>query len=143
MRFKTSMLRTNLCDCGSAYYALYNMQIGYIVKRRSFRDTNNANKRNRKVTYKNNTPFRSCISKISNTFIDNVEDLNIVMPIYNLVEYSNTYSMTAGSLWDYYGDEVNDSVIENNDDCNKMNNKIITSKYFEFKTKKNGKHAKQ
>ena len=103
---------------------------------RSFRDTNDANKRKKKLTYKNNALFRSCMSKINNTFIDNVEDLNIVMTTYNLLEYSNTCSMRAGNLWDYCGDEVNDSPIENNDDGNKISNKIITSKYFEFKTKK-------
>ena len=45
---------------------------------------NDANKRNKKLTFKNNAPFRSCISKINDTFIDNIEDLDIVMPIYNL-----------------------------------------------------------
>ena len=56
--------------------------------------------------------------------------------MYNLLEYRDNYSMISGSLWNYYRDEVNDDVNENNDDDNKINNnKIITSKYFEFKTK--------
>ena len=63
---------------------------------------------NKKLTFKNNTPFRSCTSKISNKFIDNAEDFDIVMPIYNLLEYSDSYSMTSGSLSYYYGDEIND-----------------------------------
>ena len=41
------------------------------------------------LIFKNNAPFRSCISKINNTFIDNAEDLDIVMPMYSLLEYSN------------------------------------------------------
>ena len=58
------------------------------------------------------------------------------MPIYDLLEYSNNYSMTSGRLWNFYRDEINDSAIENNDDGNKTNNnKTITSKPFEYKTK--------
>ena len=49
--------------------------------------------------FKNNAPFQSCISKINNTFIDTAEDLDIVMPMYNLLEYSDNYSITSGSLW--------------------------------------------
>ena len=50
------------------------------------------------VMLKNNAPLLWCISKINNTFIDNAEDLDIVMPMYNLLEYSGNYSMTSGSL---------------------------------------------
>ena len=53
--------------------------------------TNDANKRNKKLTFKNNAPFRSCISKINNTLIDNAEDLDIVMPTYNLLEYNDNF----------------------------------------------------
>ena len=84
------MLRSDLCDYSDAYI---------VVKGRiSVRGTNDANKRNKKLTFKNNAPFRSCISKISNTFIDNAEDLDIVMPMYNMLEYSDNYSMKSGSL---------------------------------------------
>ena len=98
------MLRSDLCDYSDAYI---------VVKGRiSVRGTNDANKRNKKLTFKNNAPFRSCISKINNTFIDNAEDLDIVMPMYNLLEYSDNYSMTSGSLWNYYRDEINDDANE-------------------------------
>ena len=56
-------------------------------------------KRDKKLSFKNNAPFRSCISEISNTFIDNTGDLDIVMLIYNLLEYRENYSMTSGCLW--------------------------------------------
>ena len=46
-------------------------------------------------------------------FLENVEDLNIVMPLHNLLKYSDNYSMTSGSLWNYYRDEVNDNMNEN------------------------------
>ena len=83
---------------------------------------------------KNNAPFRSCISKVNNTFIDNAEDLDIVTSMYNLLEYSKNYSMTSGSLWNYYRDEINDDANENvNNRINKI--KIRTSKSFECKTK--------
>ena len=72
------MLRSDLGDYSFAYT---------IVKGRvSTRGANDGNKRNKKLTFKNNAPFRSCILKINNTFIDNVEDFDIVMPRYNLLE---------------------------------------------------------
>ena len=76
------------------------------------------------------------ISKINNTFIDNAENLDIVMPMHNLLEYSYNYSVTSGSLWNYYRDEINGDANENNGANNRINNnKTITSKSFEYKTK--------
>ena len=49
-------------------------------------------------------PFTNCISEINNTQIDNVKDIDIVMGMYNLIEYSDNYSKTSGSLWHYYRD---------------------------------------
>ena len=51
--------------------------------------TNNANTRIKRLKFKNNAPFRSCISKINSTFIDSAQDLDTVMPMYNLLEYSD------------------------------------------------------
>ena len=126
MRFKTSILWSVLRDYSDPFVAVKGTVEG----------DNDAKTRNKKLIFKNNTPFRSCISKINNTFIDNAEDLDIVMPMYNLFEYSSNYSMTSGSLWNYYRDEIKYSGIENNDDGNKINNnKTITIKSFEYKTK--------
>ena len=58
-----------------------------------------ANNTNKKVIFKNCAPFTNCISKINNTQIDNAEYIDIVMPMYNLIEYSDNYSKTSGSLW--------------------------------------------
>ena len=58
---------------------------------------------------KNNATFRSCISKINSTLLDNSEDLNVVVSINNLLEYSKSYSMISGSLWNFYREEI-DSV---------------------------------
>ena len=56
---------------------------------------------NKKVIFKNCAPFTNCISKINNTQIDNAEYIDIVMPMYNLIEYSDSYSKTSGSFWQY------------------------------------------
>ena len=84
----------------------------------------NENDKAEKDVFKNNVPFRSCISEINSTLIGIAEDLETVMPMYNLLEYSQNYSMTSGSLWNYYGDEIDD-VDDNASDC----------KSFEYKTK--------
>ena len=63
--------------------------------------TYNAKKEIKGLTFENNALLRWCISKISNTFLDNAVDLDIVMPMCNLLEYSNNYFMTPGSLWNY------------------------------------------
>ena len=58
-------------------------------------------KKNRPLAFKNNAPFISCISKTNGAFIENAEDFDIVMPMYNLLEYSKDYSNTSSSLWNY------------------------------------------
>ena len=78
---------------------------------------------------------RLCISKINNTFIDNAEDLDTVMPMYNLLEYRNNCFMTTVSLWNYYRDEVNNNANENNaNNYGIHNKKMITNKSFEHST---------
>ena len=89
------MLRSDLCDYNDAYI---------IVKGRITVRGNNANRINKKLTFKKNAPFRSYILKINNKLIEHAVDLDIVMSMYNLVEYSDNYSMTSGSLWNYYKD---------------------------------------
>ena len=88
----------------------------------SVTDTNNATRRNKKLIFKNNAPFRSCITKINNTFVGNAEHLDIFMPMYNMLEYSGNYSMTSGSLQNYYRDEINDDENDNDDNDNRINN---------------------
>ena len=91
---------------------------------------------NKKLAFKNDAPLISCISKINNTLIDNAEDLDIVMPKYDMLEYGENYSMTSGSLSNYYRDEINGDENETNKLRNRINNnKTIRSKSFEFKTK--------
>ena len=76
------MLRSDLCDYSDAY----------IVLKRTITVNNPDNaKGNKAVTFKNNAPFINCISKINGAKIDNAEDLDVVMPMYNLLEYSKNY----------------------------------------------------
>ena len=69
-------------------------------------------KKNKGVTIKHCAPFTKCISRINNTDIDNAHDIDIVMPIYNLLEYSDNYSKTSRSLWQYYKDDPNDNLTD-------------------------------
>ena len=92
IRIKTSMLKSDLCDFSDAY----------IVVKETITFTNPDNgKRNKSLAFKNNAPFINFISKINGVKIDNAEDLDVVMPMYNLLEYSKNYRKTTGNLWNY------------------------------------------
>ena len=67
---------------------------------------------NKGVIFKNCTPFINCKSEINNIEIDNAKGIDIVMPMYNLIEYSGNYSRTSGNLWQYYKDEPNDNLAD-------------------------------
>ena len=97
IRFKTAMLRSSLCDYSDAYILVK----GNISVNNNVAAGANENDIGKKVIFKNCPPFTNCISKIINTQIDNAEYIDIVMPMYNLIEYSDNYSKTSGSLWQY------------------------------------------
>ena len=88
------MLRFDLCDFNDAYIAVK----GDIT----LEGDNDANKRNKNLAFKYNAPFITCISKINGVKTDNAEDLDVVMPMYNLLEYSKNYRKTTVSLRNYY-----------------------------------------
>ena len=125
IKFKTSMLQSDLCDFSDAYIVVK----GTIIAVEN--PNNDAN--NKKLVFKNNASFISCITKNNNTPTDNTENLVIVMPMYNLVEYSKNYSKTSGSLWDYYRDKPNSGTEGN------INYSIKGSKSFDYKTSITGK----
>ena len=60
---------------------------------------------NTKVAFKNCSPFRECRTEINETFFDNAEHINIAITMYNLIEYSDNYSDTSGTLWQFKSDE--------------------------------------
>ena len=123
IRFKTPMLRSNLCGYSDAYI-LVNGTI--TVTGNHPRD-----RQNRPLILKNNASFISCITRINGELIEYADDLDIVMSMYNLLEYSKNYRKTIGSLYNYYKDELSDD----NDNDNFGNIKIVNSKAFKYKNK--------
>ena len=106
IKFKTTMLRSSLCDYSDVY----------ILVKGNMSDNNTAgggaaaNHTSKKVIFKNCAPFTDCISEINNTQVDNAKYIDIVMPMYNLIEYSGNYSKTSRSSWQHCKDvqAVND-----------------------------------
>ena len=116
IRIKISMLRSGLCDFSDAYIVVKG---NTIVDKKTFTAndfdapnntvdnaiaTNTANDNafgEKKLVFENNAPFINCISKINAVQIDHAEDLDAVIPMHNLLEYSKTYRKTTGSLWNY------------------------------------------
>ena len=85
------------------------------------------------MTLKNNAPFISCISKVNGELVKNAEDLDTVMPMYNLLEYSENYEKTSGSLFNYYRNKPKERTIGDGD--NAINILIRNSESFDYKTK--------
>ena len=100
IKFKTAMLKSSLCD----YSDVYILVKGTISVNNTAAAGADANNTNKKVIFKSCAPFTNCISKINNTQIDNAKDIDIVMSMYNLMEYSDNYAKTTGSLWQYCKD---------------------------------------
>ena len=101
IRLKTPMLRSDLCNYSDAYVEVM-ADIATSINRRTEAEVDYYDKR---FTFKNNAPFVSCITKINKQLVENAEDLDVVMPMYNLIEYSKNYRKTNGSLHNYYRDE--------------------------------------
>ena len=130
--FKTSILRNSICDYADSY----------IIVTANFKlisnfNTGNANEilqgkrlrvRNKNISFKNIAPFLKCIDKINGVEIDNAEDLDIVMNMYNLIEYSNNLTKTYESLFNFSREEKNDQALSS-----------VNSKSFKFKTSIYGK----
>ena len=145
IRFKTSMLRADLCDYSDAYVEV----TADVVVKVSRMNADNVNvfadvaanpaanppvvavdnSHKRTFTLKNNAPFISCITKINGELVENAEDLDVVMSMYNLTEYSKNYKKTNGSLHNYYRDEPS-SEEENN-----INYSIKNSESYNYKAK--------
>ena len=123
IKFKTTMLKSSLCDYSDAYILVK----GTITTAGAGVDAaaRQADERYKGVAFKNCAPFTNCISKINNTQVANAKDIDIVMPMYNLIECSDNYAKTTGSLWQYFRDEPNDN--------------LANSESFKFKMKITGK----
>ena len=119
------MLKSSLCDYSDAYIFVK----GKITITGAGADVaaRRTDERDKGVAFKNCAPFTICVSEINNTQIDNCKDIDIVMPMYNLIEYSDNYAKTSGSLWQYCRDEPN--------------NNLANSESFKSKIKITGKTA--
>ena len=108
IKLKTIMLKSNLCDYADAYILVK----GAITITGAGNDdaAKQADERDKGVVLKNCAPFTKCISRINNTHIDNAQDIDILMSMYNLIEYSDNYSRTSASLWQYYKDDPNNII---------------------------------
>ena len=102
------MLKSSLCDYKDAYILVK----GTITITGAGADVaaRQAGKIDKGVAFKNCGPFTNCISEINNKQVDNAKDVDIVMPMYNLIEYSDNYVKTTGSLWQYFRDEPDDNI---------------------------------
>ena len=123
IKFKSTMLKSSLCDYSDAYI-LVKVTIT-IVGAGADAAAGQADERDKGVAFKNCAPFTNCISEINNTHVDNAKDIDIVMAMSNLIEYSDNYAKTSGSLWQYYRDEPNINLAD--------------SESFKFKVKITGK----
>ena len=130
IRFKTPMLRSDSCD----YADVYILVNGTITVTAPDDGANNIrDKRNRPLILKNNAPFISCITKINNELIEYAEDLDIVMPMYNLLEYSKNFRKTIGSLYNYYRDELTNDNIPAGKTFDNI--RVVNSNAFKYKNK--------
>ena len=130
IRFKTPMLRSNLCNYSDAYI-LVKGTIAVTAPGVNNNANNIRDKRNRPFILKNKAPFVSCITKINGELIEDADDLDIVISMYNLLEYSKNYRKTTGLLYNYYRDELSDDADDNNFD----NIKVVFSNTFKYKNK--------
>ena len=130
IKFETPMLRSNLCNYSDAY-----ILVKGIITVTAPGVNNGANnirdKTNRPLILKNNAPFVSCITRINGELIEDADDLDIVMSMYNLLEYSKNYRKTIGSLYNYYRDELSNDADDNNFD----NIKVVNSNTFKYQNK--------
>ena len=118
------MLRSDLCDYSDAYIVVTGKIIVTAPHNYAY---------DKKLVFKNNAPFISCISKVNNFLTDNAEDLDIGMSMYNLIEYKKNYRKTTRTLWNYYRDEPTSGTEGN------INHSIKDSKSFNYKTSIAGK----
>ena len=99
----TRSIESSLCDYSDAYILV----TGNI--------TGTPNNAATQVVFKNCAPFEKCKTEINETFVDETDFINITMPMYNLIEYSDNYSDTSGSLWQFKKDEITNNADVTND----------------------------
>ena len=126
IKFLTKSIESSLCDYSDAYILV----TGNITVTRTIAgdpvQRKQALNAATQVVFKNCAPFKNCRTEINDIFINNADFINITMPMYNLIEYSDSYSNTSGSLWNFKMDEIIDNADMTNDN---------NSPSFKFKAK--------
>ena len=132
IRFKTPMLRSNLCDYSDAY-VLVKGTITVTAPGANNGVNNIRDQKNRSLILKNNALCITCITRINGELNEDADDLDIVMPMYNLLECSKNYRKTIGSLYNYYRDELTSDGKDNF-----ANRNVVNSEAFKYKNKTTG-----
>ena len=132
IRFKIPQLRSDLCDFNDAYIVV----TGKIT---AANPNNDNNIYDRRLAFKNNASFFSSVLKINNQLVEDAQDLDVVMIMYNLLYYSKNYRKTTGSFWNYYRDEPNSGYNNDNNARTKIFYPIKNAESFNYKTKLVGK----
>ena len=134
IRFKTSMISSSLCD----YIGAYILVKGTITVPNTAAADAAVNNTNEEIIFKNCAPFTDCITEINTTQVDDAQKIDVVMPMYNLLEYSDACSKTSGSSWQYDRDEpALDANVEITDFLTENNN----SKLFVFQQQVTGQQV--
>ena len=129
--FQTSMLRSSLCDYSDSYILVK----GTVTIENEVAEGAANNASNKKVIFRNSAPFTNCISRINNTEVDDAHDVDVVMPTYNLIKYSDNYLKTSGILWQYCRDKW---VLTAHGDVDDFNTTNATTDLFKIKGKITG-----
>ena len=125
IRFKTSMLRPSLCDYNDAHILERSLAVANVWGAGAA-----GNNDDKKDIFKNCVPLIICISRIYNTQVDDAHDIDVVMPMYNLIGHSDNYSKTSETLWQYCRDEP---VVDNNGYIVDFNEANATANFFNLK----------
>ena len=110
IRFKTAMLKSSLCNYSDE--SILGKEKIAITRAGADAAARKTDERDKGIIFKNCAPFINCKSKINNRQIDNAKYIDIVIPMYNLIEYRDNDSKTSGGLWQYYRDEPNDNLTD-------------------------------
>ena len=122
IKFETKVIKSNLCDYSNAYILV----TGDINFADAAANTN--------VAFKNCAPFTRCVTHINDENVETAENLDIITPMYNLIEYSDNYADSSGSLYQFKRDES-----PTNDDGNPLNVAFGNSTFFKYKASLFGK----
>ena len=126
-KFLTRSIESSLCDYSDAYILVTGNIAG------------TPNDGATQIVFKNCALFEKCSAEINENFVDETDFMNITMPMYNLIEYSDNYSDTSGSLWDFKRDEItNDADVTNDDNAPSFKHKASLTGDTENNGRKNG-----